>query len=150
VYGWNGGRIRAIADDYAAAGYLVIIPQLLQPAFEGGTDGDGLPPGRGYRSAHNLCFISCPLYYIHIYCINIYIYTDFSFATQGASFGPYISQVKFDTVLLPKIELAIAIGQERGAARFGFLGFCWGETRSLYILLRGVGKFCLMICLNLL
>ena len=44
VWGWNGGRTRAICDTLAEDGYLVVCPKLLQPALEGGTDGDGLPP----------------------------------------------------------------------------------------------------------
>jgi len=43
VWGWNGGRIRALADDWAKKGLSVWVPKAL-PAFEGGTDGDGLPP----------------------------------------------------------------------------------------------------------
>ena len=43
VFGWNGCRIRNIADQLAEGGYYVIIPKLLIPNFEGGTDGDGLP-----------------------------------------------------------------------------------------------------------
>jgi len=43
VWGWNGGRVRAIADDFAKKGLNVWIPKIL-PAFEGGTDDDGLPP----------------------------------------------------------------------------------------------------------
>ena len=44
VWGWDSGRIRSLADELAASGHLVVIPKLLQPALEGGTDGDGLPP----------------------------------------------------------------------------------------------------------
>jgi len=44
VWGWNGGRTRALADEFAEKhGLNVFIPKLLSP-FEGGTDGDGLPP----------------------------------------------------------------------------------------------------------
>eukprot|EP00747_Dinoflagellata_sp_TGD_P165063 gnl/TRDRNA2_/TRDRNA2_185862_c0_seq1.p1 gnl/TRDRNA2_/TRDRNA2_185862_c0~~gnl/TRDRNA2_/TRDRNA2_185862_c0_seq1.p1 ORF type:complete len:281 (-),score=40.28 gnl/TRDRNA2_/TRDRNA2_185862_c0_seq1:127-969(-) len=43
VWGWNGGRTRALADDFAKKGFNVFVPKLLPP-FEGGTDGDGLPP----------------------------------------------------------------------------------------------------------
>jgi len=43
IYGWNGGRTRNIADYYAKAGYLVVIPKLLTPPVNGGTDGDGWP-----------------------------------------------------------------------------------------------------------
>jgi dienelactone hydrolase len=44
IWGWNGGRTRAIADHFAEAGYFVVVLKCLQPPFEGGTDGDGLPP----------------------------------------------------------------------------------------------------------
>jgi len=45
VWGWNGGRMRAVADSFAAQGYLVVVPKLLAtPALDGGTDGDALPP----------------------------------------------------------------------------------------------------------
>ena len=45
VWGWDSGRSRVIADYFSDKGYLVIVPKLLQPPFEGGTDGDGLSPG---------------------------------------------------------------------------------------------------------
>jgi len=44
VWGWNGGRTRAIADFVAELGYLVVVPKMLTPAYEGGTDGDALSP----------------------------------------------------------------------------------------------------------
>merc|ERR1719359_1791053 len=44
VWGWNGGRTRAIADEFATRGLSVWVPRILQPPYEGGTDGDGLPP----------------------------------------------------------------------------------------------------------
>lgn len=43
IWGWDSGRTRAIADSIAAIDYKVIIPKVLQPPMEGGTDGDGLP-----------------------------------------------------------------------------------------------------------
>lgn len=43
VWGWNSGRTRAFADDFARKGLSVWVPKMLT-AFEGGTDGDGLPP----------------------------------------------------------------------------------------------------------
>lgn len=43
IWGWNGGRIRAIAD-YFASTYMVVIPKILNPTFEGGTDGDAMSP----------------------------------------------------------------------------------------------------------
>ncbi|KAI9023465.1 Alpha/Beta hydrolase protein [Hyaloraphidium curvatum] len=44
VWGWNSGRLRGIADNYGDGGYRVMVPKLLTPPFEGGTDGDALPP----------------------------------------------------------------------------------------------------------
>lgn len=44
VFGWNSGRTRNIADMFATAGYHSVVPKLLGPGLEGGTDGDGLPP----------------------------------------------------------------------------------------------------------
>lgn len=41
VFGWNGGRTRNIADYFAEEGYYVVVPKLLTPAIDGGTDGDG-------------------------------------------------------------------------------------------------------------
>lgn len=43
VWGWNGGRTRAIADDLAKQGLSVWVPKVL-PAYQGGTHDDGLPP----------------------------------------------------------------------------------------------------------
>lgn len=48
VWGWNGGRVRAIADSLAGAGYLAVVPRLLAPGLDGGTDGDALPPGGAF------------------------------------------------------------------------------------------------------
>lgn len=44
VWGWSSGRIRAIADELASEGFYCVIPKLLSPVLEGGTNGDGLPP----------------------------------------------------------------------------------------------------------
>jgi dienelactone hydrolase len=41
IYGWNGGRTRNIADFLAENGYYTVIPKLLIPPVDGGTDGDG-------------------------------------------------------------------------------------------------------------
>eukprot|EP00928_Gymnodinium_smaydae_P078799 TRINITY_DN62873_c0_g1_i1.p2 TRINITY_DN62873_c0_g1~~TRINITY_DN62873_c0_g1_i1.p2 ORF type:complete len:415 (-),score=101.29 TRINITY_DN62873_c0_g1_i1:145-1389(-) len=43
IWGWNGGRTRALADEFAKKGLSVWVPKLLTPV-EGGTDGDALPP----------------------------------------------------------------------------------------------------------
>lgn len=41
VWGWNSGRTRNIADMFAEAGYLAVVPKILAPGLKGGTDGDG-------------------------------------------------------------------------------------------------------------
>ena len=41
VWGWDGGRVRAIADQL---GGLVVIPKMMKP-YQEGTNGDALPPG---------------------------------------------------------------------------------------------------------
>ena len=47
VWGWNSGRTRALADAFAARGFFALVPKVLDVGggLEGGTDGDGLPPG---------------------------------------------------------------------------------------------------------
>ena len=44
VWGWDSGRTRNIADLLAEIVDYVVVPKLLEPSFEGGTVGDGLPP----------------------------------------------------------------------------------------------------------
>lgn len=48
IWGWNGGRIRAIADHFAKS-YMVVIPKMLNPVFEGGTDGDAMSPTSSFN-----------------------------------------------------------------------------------------------------
>jgi len=43
VWGWGGGRTRALADQFASQGRYVVVPKLQCPPFDGGTDGDALP-----------------------------------------------------------------------------------------------------------
>mmetsp|Transcript_20785 Transcript_20785/g.37861 ORF Transcript_20785/g.37861 Transcript_20785/m.37861 type:complete len:256 (+) Transcript_20785:63-830(+) len=44
IWGWNGGRVRAVADSFASMGYLVVVGKFLTPVREGGTDGDAMSP----------------------------------------------------------------------------------------------------------
>lgn len=48
IWGWNGGRVRAIADHFAGT-YMVVIPKYLNPVFEGGTDGDAMSPSSQFN-----------------------------------------------------------------------------------------------------
>lgn len=44
VWGWNSGRVRALADHFAEQlGCTTVVPKL-QPPMDKGTDGDALPP----------------------------------------------------------------------------------------------------------
>ncbi|SPR00725.1 unnamed protein product (mitochondrion) [Plasmodiophora brassicae] len=43
VYGWNGGRVRNIADWLASRGFVCVVTKLLVPTLGSGTDGDGFP-----------------------------------------------------------------------------------------------------------
>lgn len=44
VWGWNSGRIRAIADYLGELGYLALVGKFLTPTLNGGTDGDAMSP----------------------------------------------------------------------------------------------------------
>ena len=39
VFGWHGGRTRALADVFAKHGHYAVVPKLLVPALNGGTHG---------------------------------------------------------------------------------------------------------------
>ena len=62
VWGWDSGRTRALADAFAEQGYRTYVPKVLQPAHEGGTDGDGLPPDfdLGSRMAVSYTHLTLP------------------------------------------------------------------------------------------
>jgi dienelactone hydrolase len=38
IFGWHGGRIRNIADQFAEAGFYAVVPKLLVPSYGPGTD----------------------------------------------------------------------------------------------------------------
>jgi len=44
IWGWDSGRTRRFADLLAEKFQFVVVPKLFIPNFEGGTDGDALPP----------------------------------------------------------------------------------------------------------
>ena len=41
IWGYHSGRTRNVADYWAEAGFTVIVPKVLSPTIDGGTDGDG-------------------------------------------------------------------------------------------------------------
>lgn len=45
IWGWNSGRVRRFADILSEFVDYILIPKLLSPTIDGGTDDDGLPPG---------------------------------------------------------------------------------------------------------
>jgi len=97
VFGWNGGRTRNVADYFAEAGYYVIVPKLLVPALEGGTDGDGLFP-----------------------------HFDWTVAEHVAQFPGYMKVVNFDDVLKPRLLAATAHINSLGINTIHLHGHCWG------------------------
>ena len=48
VWGWNGGRVRAVADGLAEQGYRVIVGKFLVTEGRAGTDGDALEPDASF------------------------------------------------------------------------------------------------------
>lgn len=97
IYGWNGGRIRNIADAFSSKGYFCVIPKLLVPCLDGGdgTDGDGFPP-------------------------------DFDLKERGEDFKPYMVQFPY-AVLVPKVLRGLSLlgAQERiGVIGFCWGGWC--------------------------
>ena len=51
VWGWNGGRVRAVADGLAEQGYHVVVAKLLATPGQPGTDGDALAPDDKFSMA---------------------------------------------------------------------------------------------------
>jgi len=97
VFGWNGGRTRNVADFFAEAGYYVVVPKLLVPALEGGTDGDGLFPD-----------------------------FDWTIPEHVAKFPDYMHTVNFNDVLKPRLLSATAHINLLGIDCIHLTGFCWG------------------------
>ncbi len=96
VYGWNGGRMRAIADYFGDAGYLAVVPKLLQPAFNTADgDADGLPG-------------------------------NFDWATQGGDFGTYMLTLPWEGSLKPRIESILTHIKSLGDKSIVMTGCCWG------------------------
>lgn len=97
IYGWDSGRTRRIGDMLSAGvDAYVVIPKLFQPSFEGGTDGDALPPD-----------------------------FDLGGPRAGECW-PWLAQFKYEGVIKPKIEALLAHLKELGVSSVGSVGFCWG------------------------
>ena len=97
VWGWNSGRVRAVADRLAEGGRTVVVPKCLQPALRGGTDGDGLPP-------------------------DFRIGPD----TFESEFLPWVREASPIAKFRPVLDGAMAFVKGRGAKAIGVVGFCWG------------------------
>jgi dienelactone hydrolase len=97
VFGYAGGRTRAIADEIVDSGTadFVLVPKLLSPGLDGGIQGDGLPAG-------------------------------FDFKTRGAEFFPFLTTFGWESSWKAKLDAVVAHAKAAGAARLGLLGFCFG------------------------
>jgi len=140
VWGWNSGRTRNIADMFAEAGYLAIVPKLMTPAFEGGTDGDG----KLTRS-----FTPDNMLLTHLFALsNAGLYPTFDFVKDGPTAFPYFATFDYESKCLhtncdnipwrtlhslcthadnlrPKITAAVAYLKSEGATQIAGFGFCW-------------------------
>jgi len=97
VFGWNGGRIRNIADWFAEAGYYVVVPKLMVPPLDDGTDGDGLFPN-----------------------------FDFTITEHVSRFPGYMKLVNYNDVLKPRIAAAAEHINSLGINTIHLMGVCWG------------------------
>jgi len=96
-FGWNGGRVRAVADYLASSLCAVcVVPRLLDtPNWEGGTDGDGLPD-------------------------------DFETGEDLDQLRPWLLKYVWN-IFEPKIEAAAVHLRNQGVKRIGGVGFCFGS-----------------------
>jgi len=103
IWGWNGGRTRAIADDFAKRGDLSVwVPKILE-AVEGGTDGDGLPPNFAFMERRGEI-------------------------TPKNFVGPWCPEN-----VLPMVEKLITAMKAAGVRRYGYLGFCYGGWIGMHL-----------------
>lgn len=102
VWGWNSGRVRALADHFADCGYYCVVPKLLnEPAFEGGIDGDGLP-------------------------------VDFEIAKRRAELGPWIKQHVWKGKTEDRMQALIGHILSAGCQPIiGMIGCCYGAWVAL-------------------
>jgi len=103
AWGWNGGRIRALADDFAKQGLHVWVPMILKPVFEEGTDGDGLPPT-----------------------------FDLSFGIVR-QLGPLLKGDWGAEKVMPKIRTIVKAMRSHGVTKMGLIGFCYGAWVGMHV-----------------
>ena len=56
--GFKAGACGLSQIQPSTGGYSVLVPKLLVPEFEGGTDGDGLPPDFDVRSQAGVLYVA--------------------------------------------------------------------------------------------
>lgn len=100
IWGYNSGRTLAVADAFAEMGYFVVVPKLLTPAFEGGTDGDGMP-GSQVAKRENGWMAATRL--------DLEWFKRFPWATQKS-----------------KVAAVFDWLQMQGIEKVGTMGFCYG------------------------
>eukprot|EP00419_Tripos_fusus_P053119 CAMPEP_0172808484 /NCGR_PEP_ID=MMETSP1075-20121228/7715_1 /TAXON_ID=2916 /ORGANISM="Ceratium fusus, Strain PA161109" /LENGTH=241 /DNA_ID=CAMNT_0013647647 /DNA_START=40 /DNA_END=761 /DNA_ORIENTATION=+ len=104
IFGWDSGRLRAIADAFAEKGCNVWIPAVMDP-LEGGTDGDGLPPDFNFGGR-----------FMEVVALS---------APTGNWNPENVTMAKADNVI--KAMLA------SGVTKFGLIGFCYGAWLGMYV-----------------
>ena len=98
IFGWNSGRLRAIADMFSEkTNSLVVIPMLLVPPFEGGTDGDGFPP-------------------------------NFNMGKRFMEASSYLKTITWEEIVKPRLSVIHSILLKKGgdSIKISAMGFCWG------------------------
>lgn len=108
IWGWNGGRIRALADDMAKTHKLnVWIPKLL-PKFEAGTDDDALPPDFNPAERFGELFEKGQL----------------SPGGEG-EWGP--------KAVIPKCKKVVEAMKKDGVSKYACVGFCYGGWIAMHL-----------------
>jgi len=102
IWGWNSGRVRAIADQLAEPGRTVIVPKVLQPALKGpdgedGTDGDGVYP----------------------------TFNPFEGTNFPDVLAPWLKEVSTHEKFKVVMDACVAFANSK-ASSVGIVGFCWG------------------------
>lgn len=121
IWGWNSGRTREVADIFAERGFATVVAKILVPALEGGTDGDGI-------------FFSVYMYFLVMaQIIFVGFPKDFSFATRGADFGPYLLSLGWENTFKPRIRSIVKFLQSRSVTNIGMVGFCWYGLLMMFL-----------------